>query len=66
MFGYMVTHRHLGPRRPAARTRVQGFDWFVGKGHDTFGPMGPWIVPEGDGLDVPVDRQRVAGSSLSP
>jgi len=21
-------------------------DWFVGKGHDTFAPMGPWIVPK--------------------
>src|SRR5262245_6608136 len=20
-------------------------DWFIGKGHDTFAPMGPWIVP---------------------
>jgi 2-keto-4-pentenoate hydratase/2-oxohepta-3-ene-1,7-dioic acid hydratase in catechol pathway len=23
-----------------------GTDWFVGKGHDTFSPMGPWIVPK--------------------
>ena len=23
-----------------------GSDWFVGKGHDTFSPMGPWIVPK--------------------
>jgi 2-keto-4-pentenoate hydratase/2-oxohepta-3-ene-1,7-dioic acid hydratase in catechol pathway len=23
-----------------------GTDWFVGKGHDTFAPMGPWIVPK--------------------
>jgi 2-keto-4-pentenoate hydratase/2-oxohepta-3-ene-1,7-dioic acid hydratase in catechol pathway len=22
-----------------------GTDWFVGKGRDTFSPMGPWIVP---------------------
>lgn len=22
-----------------------GTDWFVGKGHDTFSPLGPWIVP---------------------
>jgi len=21
-------------------------DWFVGKGHDTFAPHGPWIVPK--------------------
>jgi 2-keto-4-pentenoate hydratase/2-oxohepta-3-ene-1,7-dioic acid hydratase in catechol pathway len=23
----------------------QGSDWLVGKGHDTFAPLGPWIVP---------------------
>jgi len=23
-----------------------GTDWYVGKGHDTFSPMGPWIVPK--------------------
>ena len=23
-----------------------GSDWFVGKGHDTFAPNGPWIVPK--------------------
>jgi len=23
-----------------------GSDWLVGKGHDTFAPMGPWIVPK--------------------
>jgi 2-keto-4-pentenoate hydratase/2-oxohepta-3-ene-1,7-dioic acid hydratase in catechol pathway len=23
-----------------------GIDWFVGKGHDTFAPQGPWIVPK--------------------
>ena len=23
-----------------------GSDWFVGKGHDTFAPQGPWIVPK--------------------
>ena len=21
-------------------------DWFIGKGHDTFAPHGPWIVPK--------------------
>jgi 2-keto-4-pentenoate hydratase/2-oxohepta-3-ene-1,7-dioic acid hydratase in catechol pathway len=24
----------------------RGSDWFVGKGHDTHTPMGPWIVPK--------------------
>ena len=31
-----------------------GQDWFVGKGHDTFAPQGPWIVPKefyGDPMD---------------
>ena len=23
----------------------QGSDWLVGKGHETFAPLGPWIVP---------------------
>ena len=23
-----------------------GTDWYVGKGHDTFAPLGPWIVPK--------------------
>ena len=32
-----------GGRPPDSRP---GSDWFVGKGHDTFLPMGPWIVPK--------------------
>jgi 2-keto-4-pentenoate hydratase/2-oxohepta-3-ene-1,7-dioic acid hydratase in catechol pathway len=23
-----------------------GSDWYMGKGHDTFAPLGPWIVPK--------------------
>ncbi len=37
-------HRHVRSRR-AARAPAPS-DWFVGKGHETFAPMGPWIVPK--------------------
>jgi 2-keto-4-pentenoate hydratase/2-oxohepta-3-ene-1,7-dioic acid hydratase in catechol pathway len=45
IFGYMVTVdiSDRGGRPPESRP---GSDWFVGKGHDTFAPMGPWIVPK--------------------
>jgi 2-keto-4-pentenoate hydratase/2-oxohepta-3-ene-1,7-dioic acid hydratase in catechol pathway len=43
VFGYTVTI-DVSDRggRPGTRTS----DWFVGKGHETFAPMGPWIVPK--------------------
>ena len=43
VFGYTVTI-DMSDRggRPGTRTS----DWFVGKGHETFAPMGPWIVPK--------------------
>ena len=43
VFGYTVTI-DMSDRggRPGDRTS----DWFVGKGHETFAPMGPWIVPK--------------------
>ena len=46
VFGYMVTLdiSDRGGRPPGgAPFRT---DWFVGKGHDTFAPQGPWIVPK--------------------
>lgn len=45
IFGYMVTVdiSDRGGRPPGG---MGGSDWFVGKGHDTFAPMGPWIVPK--------------------
>ena len=45
IFGYMVTIdiSDRGGRPPDSRP---GSDWLVGKGHDTFAPMGPWIVPK--------------------
>ena len=54
VFGYMVA-MDISDRggRPAGGYG-SGSDWFVGKGHDTFAPHGPWIVPKefyGDPMD---------------
>ena len=51
--------------RPDAR---HGSDWFIGKSHDTFAPLGPFIVPKEFVADpqkladqVPAQRQGHAG-----
>ena len=46
VFGYMVA-MDISDRggRPAGGNATRS-DWFVGKGHDTFAPQGPWIVPK--------------------
>ena len=46
VFGYMVTLdiSDRGGRPPSGAPFTS--DWFVGKGHDTFAPQGPWIVPK--------------------
>ena len=46
VFGYMVSVdvSDRGGRPPGGFS--SGSDWFVGKGHDTFAPQGPWIVPK--------------------
>ena len=46
VFGYMVAMdiSDRGGRPPGGFG--SGSDWFVGKGHDTFAPQGPWIVPK--------------------
>jgi 2-keto-4-pentenoate hydratase/2-oxohepta-3-ene-1,7-dioic acid hydratase in catechol pathway len=46
VFGYMVAMdiSDRGGRPPGGSSF--GSDWFVGKGHDTFAPQGPWIVPK--------------------
>jgi 2-keto-4-pentenoate hydratase/2-oxohepta-3-ene-1,7-dioic acid hydratase in catechol pathway len=46
IFGYMIS-LDISDRggRPPGGAAFQT-DWFVGKGHDTFAPMGPWIVPK--------------------
>lgn len=45
IFGYTIM-LDISDRggRPAGGA-IGGVDWFVMKGQDTFGPMGPWIVP---------------------
>jgi 2-keto-4-pentenoate hydratase/2-oxohepta-3-ene-1,7-dioic acid hydratase in catechol pathway len=46
VFGYTVTIdiSDRGGRPPGGFG--SGSDWLVGKGHETFAPMGPWIVPK--------------------
>lgn len=46
VFGYMVA-MDVSDRggRPPGGYGLRS-DWFVGKGHDTFAPHGPWIVPK--------------------
>lgn len=46
VFGYLVSIdvSDRGGRPPGGYG--SGSDWFVGKGHDTFAPQGPWIVPK--------------------
>ena len=46
VFGYMVA-MDVSDRggRPPGGYGVRS-DWFVGKGHDTFAPHGPWIEPK--------------------
>ena len=45
IFGYTVSLdiSDRGSRPP--NSRPEWLDWLVGKGHDTFAPLGPWIVP---------------------
>ncbi len=45
IFGYMVSIdvSDRGGRPPGD---PRSSDWFVGKGHDTFAPQGPWITPK--------------------
>jgi 2-keto-4-pentenoate hydratase/2-oxohepta-3-ene-1,7-dioic acid hydratase in catechol pathway len=43
VFGYTVT---IDMSDRGGRPGNRSSDWFVGKGHETFAPMGPWIVPK--------------------
>ena len=66
IFGFMVTMdiSDRGGRPPGG---FQGVDWFVGKGHDTFAPMGPWIVPKefyGDPMEVLRQTLSVGGQQM--
>ena len=47
VFGYTI-ELDMSDRggRPEKEPRFGGSDWFIGKSHDSFAPMGPWIVPK--------------------
>jgi len=66
IFGYMVSIdiSDRGGRPPDSRP---GSDWLVGKGHDTFAPLGPWIVPKefyGDPMVRLSQRLEVDGTVM--
>ena len=67
VFGYMVSI-DVSDRggRPPGGTGTRS-DWFVGKGHDTFAPQGPWIVPKefyGDPMENLRQTLSVGGQTL--
>ena len=44
IFGYTLEN-DVSDRGGRGDTRFGGSDWLIGKSHDTFAPMGPFIVP---------------------
>jgi 2-keto-4-pentenoate hydratase/2-oxohepta-3-ene-1,7-dioic acid hydratase in catechol pathway len=44
IFGYTIEN-DVSDRGGRGDTRFGGSDWLVGKSHDTFAPLGPFIVP---------------------
>lgn len=67
VFGYTVT-LDISDRggRPPGGNPLRS-DWFVGKGHDTFAPMGPWIVPKefyGDPMEKLRQTLSVGGEQM--
>jgi 2-keto-4-pentenoate hydratase/2-oxohepta-3-ene-1,7-dioic acid hydratase in catechol pathway len=44
IFGYTLEN-DVSDRGGRGDTRFAGSDWLIGKSHDTFAPMGPFIVP---------------------
>jgi 2-keto-4-pentenoate hydratase/2-oxohepta-3-ene-1,7-dioic acid hydratase in catechol pathway len=67
VFGYTVSIdvSDRGGRPPGGFG--SGSDWLVGKGHDTFAPQGPWIVPKefyGDPMKNLRQTLSVGGTQL--
>jgi 2-keto-4-pentenoate hydratase/2-oxohepta-3-ene-1,7-dioic acid hydratase in catechol pathway len=67
IFGYMVSLdiSDRGGRPPGGAPFAT--DWLVGKGHDTFAPMGPWIVPKefyGDPMQKLRQTLSVSGTQM--
>jgi len=67
IFGYMISLdiSDRGGRPPGGAPFTS--DWFVGKGHDTFAPMGPWIVPKefyGNPMEVLRQALRIGDTPM--
>lgn len=67
VFGYIVT-LDISDRggRPPGGSPFRS-DWFVGKGHDTFAPQGPWIVPKefyGNPMEILRQTLSVGGEQM--
>ena len=67
IFGYTVSMdiSDRGGRPPGGNATRS--DWFVGKGHDTFAPMGPWVVPKefyGDPMEKLRQTLRVGDEQM--
>lgn len=67
VFGYVVT-LDISDRggRPPGGSPFRS-DWFVGKGHDTFAPQGPWIVPKefyGNPMEILRQTLSVGGEQM--
>jgi len=45
IFGY-TAHPDVSDRQGRGDRKMGGSDWLIGKNHDTFGPLGPYIVPK--------------------
>jgi 2-keto-4-pentenoate hydratase/2-oxohepta-3-ene-1,7-dioic acid hydratase in catechol pathway len=45
IFGY-TAHHDVSDRGGRGDRKMGGSDWLIGKNHDTFGPLGPYIVPK--------------------
>ncbi|HEU5258244.1 MAG TPA: fumarylacetoacetate hydrolase family protein [Vicinamibacterales bacterium] len=45
IFGY-TAHHDVSDRGGRGDRKMGGSDWYVQKNHDTFGPLGPFIVPK--------------------
>src|SRR5262245_2110694 len=45
IFGY-TAHHDVSDRQGRGDRKMGGSDWLIGKNHDTFGPLGPYIVPK--------------------
>jgi 2,4-diketo-3-deoxy-L-fuconate hydrolase len=45
IFGY-TAHHDVSDRQGRGDRKMGGSDWLIGKNHDTFGPLGPYLVPK--------------------